>query len=66
MNYIKMTIVLGIIAMGTMAMYMCYGKDVFWMTIVALSGLGGYEMHKRVNGGETIKNDVDTARRDKN
>jgi hypothetical protein len=49
MNYIKLVIVLGIICMGTMAMYTGYGKEVFWMTTVALSGLGGYEMHKRVN-----------------
>uniref|UniRef100_A0A6H2A1W4 Uncharacterized protein n=1 Tax=viral metagenome TaxID=1070528 RepID=A0A6H2A1W4_9ZZZZ len=47
MDYIKLAIVLGIITLGIVAMYIGYGEEVFWIAVAALSGLGGYEIHKK-------------------
>lgn len=48
MDYIKLTIVIGIITLAIAAMFVGYGEEIFWIAIAALSGLGGYEMHKKM------------------
>ena len=64
MDYIKLTIVAGLIGLGALAMYMGYDENVFWLVITALAGLGGYEIHKKQEAMKQKQNDVNTARRD--
>uniref|UniRef100_A0A6M3XXS4 Uncharacterized protein n=1 Tax=viral metagenome TaxID=1070528 RepID=A0A6M3XXS4_9ZZZZ len=47
MDYVKIVVALGIITLGTVAMFVGYGEEVFWIAVAALSGLGGYEIHKK-------------------
>lgn len=65
MDYIKLTIVAGLISLGALAMYIGYDETVFWIVVTALSGLGGYELHKTQEVMRQRQNDVNTTGRDK-
>ncbi len=65
MDCTKHTIVIGILILATAAMFAGYGKEIFWIAIAALSGLGGYELKRQVEVRAQKKNDTNTTGRDK-
>jgi len=64
-DYTKQTIVIGIIILAIAAMFVGYGREIFWIAIAALSGLGGYELKREVEKRRQMDIDTDTTGRDK-